>query len=286
MSCSTARASPTRACLRSIAGTNGISGTVTLNGTNNIGVDAGQLNLTGVVSGSGVTLNKVGGGILELGGTAANTFTGTVNIVDGTLQLNKTAAIDAIPTGVTVNIGDNVGSADALKLIAANQINDAATINVLGSGTLNLNGQAETINTTLGLVSGLTGAATVTTGAGTLTAGGNITETLQSGTLGNTTAPSITGTVAMAAVRTVTLADSIGTVDISIPAAISGAGGITTAGAGRLDLSSATSSYTGANTVASGTIVRVSGGGDGCGRSAGHQRRGYDRCLRRLAGNQ
>ena len=106
---------------------------------------------------------------MELGGGTANTFTGGVNINAGTLQLNKTAGVAIVAQAV--NIGDNAG-ADALKLIAASQIDPAATVTVQGSGTLDLNNQNQTLNS-LGLVSGLTGAAQVTTGTGTLTLGGN-----------------------------------------------------------------------------------------------------------------
>ena len=69
---------------------------------------------------------------------------------------------------------------------------------------------------------------------------------MQAGTLGNATGPSITGNVTSTAVRTITLADTIATSDVSITAKITGAAGITTAGTGRLDLNPAVASdYTG-----------------------------------------
>src|SRR6185312_1931253 len=97
--------------------------------------------------------------------------------------------------------GDNVGGpgADVLKWIGSDQLLDTNTVNVQSSGTLDLNGQDETVNNTLTLISGPTGAAAVATGAGTLTINNNayITLNAQTGTLGFTSPATISGNLAL-----------------------------------------------------------------------------------------
>ncbi|MES2310349.1 MAG: autotransporter domain-containing protein [Verrucomicrobiota bacterium] len=137
------------------------SGASTL--TNNLdATDANDtLNITSVISGtvtSGtVTLQKTGNGTVILGGTSANTFSGqTVRVAAGTLALNKTAGLDAITnTTVTVNSGG------ILRWDASNQINNSASM-VMNGGTLNFNGQSETMGTL-----GLTANSSLTFGSGT-----------------------------------------------------------------------------------------------------------------------
>ncbi|MES2307246.1 MAG: autotransporter-associated beta strand repeat-containing protein, partial [Verrucomicrobiota bacterium] len=105
----------------------------------------GDGNLSGVVSGFGAgsdfSLLKTGTGMWTLSGAASNTYTGTVQVTGGTLALNKTAGLNAI-TNTTVT----VGSTATLKWNASNQIHDSAVM-VLNGGTLNFNGNSETMGT-------------------------------------------------------------------------------------------------------------------------------------------
>jgi autotransporter-associated beta strand protein len=102
----------------------------------NLGGD-GQINLNGVLNGR-VSVNVNGPGVNRW--AAANTFSGPVSINGGTLQLANAAAI---PSGI--GFGD-----------------------VTNNGTLDMNGQSQTINGLFGsgIVDQLTGAASVTLSVG------------------------------------------------------------------------------------------------------------------------
>jgi autotransporter-associated beta strand protein len=102
------------------------------------------------------------------------------------------------------------------------------------------------------------------TNSGKIVMGGNVTFTPS--TLGGTGTAVIQSTGALAqagsidlgsATRTFTISDGTPTIDVSILALISGAGGLTKAGAGTLQLSGA-NTYTGGTTVSSG-LLTVSG---------------------------
>jgi len=85
---------------------------------------------TGVISGAG-RLEKRQTGILTLSGTAANTYTGGTAVSEGTVRLQKTAGVHAVPGALT--IGDGAGT-DAVVLLAAHQIANAASVALHGSG--------------------------------------------------------------------------------------------------------------------------------------------------------
>ncbi|HUT34518.1 MAG TPA: autotransporter-associated beta strand repeat-containing protein [Planctomycetota bacterium] len=115
---------------------------------------------------AGRTLTKAGTGTLTLGNAStgspvANTYTGLTTVAAGTLDLNKTAGNNAIPGDLTITGGSVV-------LLAANQIADTCAVNLASPGSLNLNGNAETVGS-------LAGSGTLTNGgaAATLTTGGN-----------------------------------------------------------------------------------------------------------------
>ena len=244
---------------------------------------AGNVTMSGVVSGSGgLTLN--GTGTVVLAGTTANTFSGLTTVSSGEFDLNKTAGVDAVGgAGVTVSGG-------VLKDLAANQINDAATVTV-HAGTWNLNANSETVaalvsgQTTGTVTSGtaatltisgagnasfagtLTGALALTknTGTGTLTlAGANsysgattiTTGTLQvgsGGTTGTLGTDGVTNNAALVFNRTNTL---------TVGNNISGNGTLTQTGTGTLILTG-TNSYSGATTITTGTLQVGSGGTTG-----------------------
>jgi len=170
--------------LRSLSGDNTWNNAITLASSSGVQVDANSLTLSGVVSGVGFGVTKTGAGTLIYG--AANAYTGAT-----------------------------VVSAGMLKLGAAGVIADTSALTV--SGTLDLNGNSETVGS-------LAGVGTVTSGAAgtlTITAGGDNSSTAWSGVVENGTATSV---------------------------------GLTKAGAGTLTVSGA-NTYTGTTTVSAGTVT-------------------------------
>jgi autotransporter-associated beta strand protein len=108
--------------------------------------------LTGGASGG---LLKQGTGVLLLGGSTANTYSGLTTVNAGELDLNKTAGVNAIGGSLTIAGG-------SVKLLASEQIGNAAVVAVNG-GSFNLNGNNETVaSTTIGsgglLTNGVSGA--------------------------------------------------------------------------------------------------------------------------------
>jgi autotransporter-associated beta strand protein len=260
--------------LRSIGGGNTWTGSIDMNGTGYIGVDAGsELNVSGSVSGlfapTTTALEKVGAGQLDLAGTSPNQINGTTTVLQGTLLLDKSGGT-AIQGGLT--IGDNIEGNDAsvVRLGASNQIlqvdptgGTLLSVTVNSAGLLDLNGFNDTIGS-LTLVTGQTYSANITTGSGMLTLGGNLTVTGAEGTTGQSPAATISGFLDLGSLsgfsggstnttRTFTINDTSRlsmASDLTISAVISGSSAIslTRAGAGTLTL-------TGANTYAGTTLL-------------------------------
>jgi filamentous hemagglutinin family protein len=232
------------------------SGTLTLTG----GITGAAQNLiltgTGLATESGAittttgTVTKTGAGTWTLSGAAANTYTGTTTVNAGTLQLGKTAGVNAI--GGDLVVGDDLGgaNADVVRLLAANQIPDTASVTVTTSGRFDLNGFDDTING-MTLKSGTASGANVTTGAGTLTLGNDVALNVNgTGAIGAT----ISGLVNLGgATRTFTIADGAAVSDLTVSAAISN-GALTKAGPGNMTLAGA-STYAGATAVNAGTLT-------------------------------
>ncbi len=99
---------------------------------------AGSLTLDARITGPH-PLNKTGEASLIFAGSTANDYTGLTTVSGGTLRLDKSPGTDAIPTDLTINASAEV------ELLAANQINNAATL-TLNGGDLRLNGHNETFN--------------------------------------------------------------------------------------------------------------------------------------------
>ncbi|HVU15668.1 MAG TPA: autotransporter-associated beta strand repeat-containing protein [Candidatus Didemnitutus sp.] len=182
--------------IENFAGSNTVSGNITLAGASTIDSTSGSLAVTGGISGanaltfsgsgnttvSGVINNgaagitKTGTGNLTLSG--ANTFTGPVAVNAGTLTLG---ASNTLPTGLSLTL------AGAGTLDVNGKSNTIASLN--GSGTVNMNSGALTLTGTSSYSGGVTGAGSLTLNSGSaLTLGSSITNsslnvTLAGGTL-------------------------------------------------------------------------------------------------------
>ncbi len=225
----------------SLAGTGNVtlgSGTLTVGGNNTSTVFAG------VVSGSG-SFNKAGTGTLTL--TGANTYTGGTSISGGTLQIGNGGTSGAIDGNITNNATVTFNRSDAVTY--AGVMSGSGALTKAGAGTLTLSGT----NT-------YTGATTVS--AGTLRLGSadalSAATTLHVATGAafdaNGFQPTFTGLTGTGSFNTgsagIILAPT-GTSTFS--GELTGIGGLTINGAGRLILSGA-NTYTGATTLTAGRL--------------------------------
>lgn len=135
--------------------------TFTINDSLGAAVD---LDIAGPISGGvGSGFTKAGTGTLRLSG-AGNAFTGLAAVQAGALELGKSSG-DAIGLG-GLTIGAT--STATVRLLAANQINDAAAVaitNTSAAARLDLAGFSETLGATT-LTATTTSGALLTTGAG------------------------------------------------------------------------------------------------------------------------
>ena len=203
------------------------------------GVAAEDLVISGAISGSGI-LTKLGVGTLMLSG--ANTHTGNLNIETGTVKLGASGVlpdanivqlgVNSSITGVTFDINGNSETIGALRLGGAGGLNNPAaaglTHSIVNTG---LSTAVLTLGSTFNYYSG------VANQNGQVTISANI-------NTGN-------------AARNLTVEDStLAAVDVLISGAIVGAGnGFNKAGAGTLEITSNSNTYTGNTTVGAGTLV-------------------------------
>ena len=112
------------------AGTNMLTGPITLAGNTTIGANAGQLTLSGVIGDNGHSygLTLVGGGTFVFSGGSGNTYAGATTLVAGTLELSKTFQ-NAIPRDLI--IGNGVSTALVQETVS-DQIYNGATVTVNG----------------------------------------------------------------------------------------------------------------------------------------------------------
>ena len=197
--------------IRSVGGTNELTGTISMTNHGSFGVDAssyltvsGQIMVLPGVSDGG--LAKFGAGTLELAGTGENVITGQTTVVQGTLVLNKDRSGTATPMPFLANlvIGDNrdgvpVGEAAKVVLQGRSQIPDVnwqrtgvTSMTIYSTGTLDLNGYDDQVgNLTMWI--GRSSAAQVMTGAGTLSLLGDVTVSGFQGSSGASPAATISG---------------------------------------------------------------------------------------------
>lgn len=199
-------------------------------------------------------VTKTGPGTVTFAGTLANTNTGLTTVEGGTLAFNKPAGVNAVAGDLTIGGLDGDG-ADVVRLLADNQIPNAAAVSVRGVGLLDLNGNDEVLGP-LSLAGG-----DVNTGAGVLTLTTDVTANRFLLTRLTALQPSITGNLALGstAVRTFTVGSSGPIIDVpttlTINAAIGGTAGLAKAGPGTLALSGTTpNTYTGPTLVNSGRV--------------------------------
>ncbi|QDU29791.1 Hemolysin, chromosomal [Anatilimnocola aggregata] len=285
-----------RGHVRNLSGTNTWQGNVTLQGSANLtqatavtlGVDAGsELIIDGAITHiagftSTIGAFKVGAGTLEYTG-AANTYTGTTTIQEGTLELNKAVGVNNFAGGLTVGDHGGGSNADQVRVLASNQIIDAAALTINSSGRLELDAAVDESITGAHIITRTYGAGGVLAagdGASTYTLGNNVAVnnfgfTDGTATTGAANFTSAGGDVAMGATRTFTVEDSLipdSAADLNLDAFFTGAGGLTTAGIGTTRLT-ADNSFTGAvlvqgtfranagtTSVVGGTLEITSGG--------------------------
>jgi autotransporter-associated beta strand protein len=112
---------------------------VTRTFTVNDGPAATDLDLASAVQGSAAEgLTKSGAGLLLLSGSTSNTYTGPTSVNAGTLELNKLGSGTAATGALIINGG-------TIRSRANDEIADTSTVTVNTGGTLDLNGNSETV---------------------------------------------------------------------------------------------------------------------------------------------
>ena len=231
--------------------------------------DAGAtLSLSGAIDGAG-GLTMSGAGTLVLGGASA--YSGGTTINSGTLSIASDGNLGYASGGVALNGGTLQATADMAS-------SRSVTLGV-GGGTFSpAAGTTLTLNGTVGGAGGLTmagagtlalagannysGGTTLNTGVLSISSDGNLGDpsagvTFAGGTLQTTANLSTARSVALGSGGG-TFSPDVGTV-LSVTGAISGAGGLTMAGAGTLALTAA-NTYSGGTTLNSGTLSISSDG--------------------------
>jgi autotransporter-associated beta strand protein len=226
--------------LRSIAGNNTVSGTITLHTDSAIGVDAGgSLGAEGAIGGQG-GLTKVGPGSLEVSGSAADSYGGPTAVNAGSLALAKNTGVLAVPHDLTIGNGtgpstSSLGSSSAtspptmVSLVSGEQIADGARVTVASDGILKINFASETIGSLAGsgLVQFASGSSTSGMGSGTTSVMGSPSSTLSVGA--DNTSTTYAGTIAGSSVNFVKIGG--GTVTLT---GASPFGGTTSVNGGKL----------------------------------------------------
>jgi autotransporter-associated beta strand protein len=238
--------------IRSLTGTNTLSGTLTLAAASRVNADAGTLNLTGDVISTHAT-------DLSLGGAGNIAVSGSISTGSG--SVTKDGAGTVAFSGVNSYTGATNVNAGTLALGASNVLANTTAVSVASGANFNLNGYSDTVGS-------IAGAGNVNLGAGTLTAGANDTSTAFSGAISGAGAltKSGTGTLTLSGNNTYTGGTNInaGTLQLGNSERIANNTAVTVASGATLNLNTYTETIgalSGAGTVqlGGGTLVVGSG---------------------------
>ncbi len=239
-----------------------ISGTINPAGTTTtFNANSGTTHLNRIVAGTVEALVKNGPGTLVFDGTDPNSSLGLTTLNAGTLVLNKPASTTAI-NAVTINGG-------TLRTDAVNQIDQTGlgAIVTLNSGTFNLNGNSQVVETFTYAGGTLTGGGATLTLAATnmlnITGGNSISIPLNLGSVivdpnnvvfipSGASTTTLSGPVDIAGTPTFNIGHATASPDMLISGVISN-NGLIKAGVGVLRLSGA-NTYTGGTTINAGTL--------------------------------
>ncbi len=152
--------------IENTAGSNTLSGGVTLGSASRINSNAGTLALAGNIT--------LGANTLTVGGAGTTTQSG---VIGGTGDLTKDGAGTLVLNGANTYTGATTISGGTLQLGANERIANNSAVTIASGATFDVNGKTETIGS-------LAGGGAVLLGSGALTAGGDNTSTIFSGTLG------------------------------------------------------------------------------------------------------
>ena len=189
------------------------------------------LTISKVISSTGGIGTNAGGGVIKMGEgtlvlTGNNTYAGITSVQAGTLSVGNNTSTGAVAGNVSVSSGAT------LQFYRSNAYTYDGIIS--GAGSVTKTGAGELI---LGGVSTDTGKTTVTTGKLTIASGGSILNTSEIALTGSSSEISFNNSE-----------------ERSYAMPITGAGKLSKAGAGKLNLNG-TTSYTGATTLTEGTLT-------------------------------
>jgi fibronectin-binding autotransporter adhesin len=162
--------------IENVAGSNTLSGAITLGGASRINSDAGTLALSGGITGTNTNLNlggagnttvssaiTTGTGTVTLDGTgittfsgAANTYTGLTTVNSGTLSLGKAANTTAIAGDLTVNGGTVNEAATGQLATTSNLTVNSGTFAITGGTGNTLNSVNSSSGSTVSMATGST----------------------------------------------------------------------------------------------------------------------------------
>ena len=259
----------------SLAGSNTLSGPITLEAYASIDVQSGStLTISGAIGEAGghYGVTKIAGGTLVYGSAQANTYTNTTTVVQGELDLNSGAANRAI--GGDLYIGNGSSGLATVKYMGSRQLPTTTNVTVANSAaTLNLNGFSDSINhltVTGGLVSlpagsNLTAAGLTMTG-GDINTGTGSTFTLSGDATINDSALGLTidgtGTLELGTgTPTFTINATTPRVGLDIAIPIDGSAGLNQAGGVMEFGAAAADTDSGTVTVNAGTLLLSAPGG-------------------------
>ena len=221
------------------------TGDILLN-TNTFISSSGSLLLHGAITGIG-GFTKLSGGSLTLGGTNANTYTGTTTVRDGTLLLDKdtlTAFDDAMSGPLVIGEDELPENTDVVRWLRCCQLPDDTDITINASGLLDLNGFGNNVGDIV-----FNGGDIEAPGPGSILPTGNITVNP------NTNSQAIiSGRMSVLSNPIINVTGHFFSPDLSITAALLGAGGFTKNGVGEVGLSGV-NTYSGLTTVNDGFLL-------------------------------